>query len=309
MAAPQRPDLSAAQSSQPAWPVLARLPMAGNPPAQPPLPSFEPPPPAPLEPVEPPPPAQQPASSSRRRVDPPISPVAQATARLAADCATVDGIFTEALAARDELPERDYLDERTPSSKATPTTAASNLPDRQQVAGLAARAFVLHSALGQYASLIVTAALIFSAGLLYWLMLGPGTASPTGPELPPPDWSGVEAPATAGPPRTDSSADDLAAARPAQFPRPAISVNDGGATVSPSMPPPGSQAAESSTPESSPASVTPLPPTSPSPFPSTGHAPYEVTRARSGDSAVNAADPRFARRPESQSVETLPATR
>ncbi|MBX3431978.1 MAG: hypothetical protein KF847_01395 [Pirellulales bacterium] len=63
---------------------------------------------------------------------------------------------------------------------------------------LSSQAFDAHSTVAQYASLIVTAALVAAAGLLYWLMLGPTTAPGiSGVEPLRREWSRVNADQTA----------------------------------------------------------------------------------------------------------------
>ncbi|MAT69557.1 MAG: hypothetical protein CMJ58_08535 [Planctomycetaceae bacterium] len=310
MAAPQRPDLSAkspspATGANPTWPILARLPAAGEAVASSPPPTFDPPPTEPLEAAdEPPSPAtQSPPAPPMFRVDPPAGTVTQATEQLAADCAVLEGFFTEQLAARGELPESDFLNQSAPVHR--PHIAV------QPPAGTAAeRAFALYGALAPYASVIVTAALIASAGLLYWLMLGPQASGPAAPESPA-DWSQLDASASTEATPAWHIANESPAAEQVESALVASPAQRAGEAVgADAVAPTAARAAIAVEPTTPPAEAEPvlsLPPTDDLRFPSTGHSEFDFTQLRPGGDAST--ESRVARQPADSSAEPASVVR
>ncbi|MBX3425994.1 MAG: hypothetical protein KF688_09975 [Pirellulales bacterium] len=205
MAASHRPDLSASPAAlgASAWPVLARLPrLAEGDGAR--LPTFDSPA----------------ADDLPLTVDEPHHVSFGDERRTTLD--------EPSLAARqyldgrhDDLRQREFAPVapsappletyRQPERRGAPAPIAPPAPLRRRIdrgeatsAGsrlaraLSSQAFDAHSTVAQYASLIVTAALVAAAGLLYWLMLGPTTAPGiSGVEPLRREWSRVNADQTA----------------------------------------------------------------------------------------------------------------
>lgn len=67
----------------------------------------------------------------------------------------------------------------TPSTRQRSTRSSSRDTTSQRPASFAEQLFQLHSSLAPHAGLIVTLALIASAGLLYWMIVGPANVPAT----------------------------------------------------------------------------------------------------------------------------------
>ena len=319
------------------------------------MPNFDPPPApstAPLDVVDEPPPsarldaaestatpnrppASQPPSTPgvQRRVDGPFDGVDHSTRKLAEDCAALDGFFAEELSARGELPPADYLGESVRDARGrlapAPQPSDGSLSARL-TKSLAARAFALHGSAAPYASLIVTAALVACAGLLYWLMLGPSGASGLGAEHSNAlerDWQRIDAAADAQETSADQAANgsglpsfsSLAAAAEAQPDSSADTVTAlppdrqgvGPTALPPVTPPARAASATREDAEIGPTLVTPLPAVESVPaYPSTGRASFEFTQvpAASTTSAGSSQPPVEVARRIDQQTESAAAT-